>query len=109
VILLTVPYRHDLNNSHISLNDEINNLNRKLFKLSKLFPHLSVVEINEERHLYTKYGFHMNELGKQILSLNLVLHIFSFIGKDNNSSIIIPLGYYEDHTQSSGFVNKSSA
>jgi hypothetical protein len=28
--------------------------------------------------------------------------------KDNKPSIIIPLRYYEDHTQSSCFVNKSS-
>jgi hypothetical protein len=28
--------------------------------------------------------------------------------KGNNPSIIIPLSYYEDHTQSSCFVNKSS-
>jgi hypothetical protein len=51
----------------------------------------------------------MNELSKKkIVSLNLVLHIFSFIDKDNNPSIIIPLSYYENHTQSSCFVNKSS-
>jgi hypothetical protein len=37
VILLTVPYRHDLKGPNIIFNDEIRNVNRKLLKLKKLF------------------------------------------------------------------------
>jgi hypothetical protein len=96
VILLTVPYRHDLECLNIILNDELRNLNRKLLKLKKLFPHLSVVEINETRHWYTKQGLHLNNLGKEILSFNLVLHIFSLIEKENNfHTNVIALRYYE--------------
>jgi lysophospholipase L1-like esterase len=69
VIVLTVPYRQDLKASHSTLNDEIITFNRKLLKLSKLFPHLSVFEINEMRHLYTNHGLHMNHLGKEIILL----------------------------------------
>jgi hypothetical protein len=100
VIVLTVPYRHDLKASHSTLNDEIITFNRKLLKLSKLFPHLSVCEINEMRHLYTNHGLHMNYLGKELLSLNLVLHIFSLIEKINNHSTnIIALGVHKVHPQ----------
>ncbi|PNF28933.1 hypothetical protein B7P43_G17744 [Cryptotermes secundus] len=45
VILLTVPYRLDLKRPNITL-DKITNFNRKLLKLKKLFPHLSLMEIN---------------------------------------------------------------
>jgi hypothetical protein len=77
-------------------NDEITNFNRKLLKLKKLFPQLSLVEINENRHLYTKHGLHLNDLGKEILSFNTVLQIFSLIEKQNNHSTnIIVVGYHE--------------
>jgi lysophospholipase L1-like esterase len=95
VILLTVPYRHDLQGPNIIFNDAIRNFNGKLLKLKKLFPHLRVVEVNENRHLYTKHGLHLNDLGKEMLSFNLVLHIFSLIEKENNSSTnVIALRYY---------------
>jgi hypothetical protein len=107
VILLTFPYRHDLKGPNITLNDEISNLDRKLLKLKKLFPHLSVVEINEKRHLYTKHGLHLNRLGKEILSLNLALHIFSLIEKENNfNTNITALRYHEVQSRTtSSFVN----
>jgi hypothetical protein len=106
VILLAVPYRHHLNVPNITLNDEISNLSRKLLKLKKLFQHISVVEINEKRHLYTKHGLHLNRLGKEILSLNLAFHIVSLIEKENNfNTNIIALRYHEVQTTSS-FVNQ---
>jgi hypothetical protein len=76
VIVLTVPIKYDLKDSHPTLNDEIINFNRKLMEFGKLFPQLSVVEISVGRHLYNNHGIHMNHLGKEMLSLNLVLHIF---------------------------------
>jgi hypothetical protein len=66
VIVLTVPHRHDLKGSHSTINNEIITFNIKLLKLSKLFPHLSVIEINETRNLYTNHGLHMNHQGKEI-------------------------------------------
>jgi hypothetical protein len=97
VILLTVPIRHDLKGANTSINEEITKFNRKLCKLEKLFSHLSVFVIEENRQFYTKYGLHLNGLGKKIASIGLALHIFLFIKKANNLSInIIPLGYYED-------------
>jgi hypothetical protein len=51
------------------------------------------VEVNENRHLYTKHGLHLSDLGKEILSFNLVLHIF--IEKENKfSTNVRALSYY---------------
>jgi hypothetical protein len=53
------------------------------------------VEVNENRHLYAKHGLHVNDLGKEIPSFNLVLHIFSLIEKEINfSTNVIALSYY---------------
>ena len=64
--------------------------------MAKLYSHLSVLEIDENRQYYTKHGLHLNGLGKKIVSLNLALLVFSLVKKATNMSInIIPLGYHE--------------
>jgi hypothetical protein len=100
VILLTIPYRHDLKYFNTSLNNEIIIFNKKLLKLKKLFSHLTVIELNANRHLCTKHGVHLNSVGKEILSLTLVLKIFSLIEEKNNlSTNIKELSYHETKTQ----------
>lgn len=51
--------------------------------------------VNENRHLFTKHGLHLNDQGKKMLSCNIILQIFSLIEKQNNHSTIIALIYYE--------------
>jgi hypothetical protein len=83
-----------------NINNEIARFNMKLSKLSKLFSHLRVLDINDNRHFYTKHGFHLNGMGKKKTSLKLIHLIFSIIKKINNlSSNIIPMGYYEMQSQ----------
>jgi hypothetical protein len=89
-----------LEGTNSSINKEITKFNEKLCKLGKLFSHLSVPEIDENRHYYTKHGFHLNCLGKKILKLNLALLIFPLIKKASKLCInITPLGYYEAQSQ----------
>jgi hypothetical protein len=52
LILLTVPYRHDLRVSDSKINDEIKTLNRKLHKLVKFFSHISILEVPSRRCLH---------------------------------------------------------
>jgi hypothetical protein len=73
VILLTIPFRHNLKDFNTSLNNEIITFNKKLF------PHLTVIELNTNKHLYTKHGVQLNSLGKEILLLSLALKVFSLI------------------------------
>jgi hypothetical protein len=100
VILLTIPVRHDLEGENSSINNEITKFNMRLPKLSILFSHLNVLDTDDNRHYYTKHGFHLNGLGKKMVSLNLAHLIFSLIKKTSNlSSNIIPIGYYEVQSQ----------
>lgn len=78
---ITIPVRHDLEGVN-SINKEITKFNIRLSKLSKLFSHLNVVDIDDNMHYYTKNGFHLNGLGKKMVSLKLAHLIFSLIKKD---------------------------
>ena len=78
MILISVPYRYDLTDySHV--NSTMKSLNSKLLKLAKIFSHVSIIEILNNRLLFTKHGLHLNESGKELLSNQLVLHIFSIL------------------------------
>ena len=70
IILMNLPYRYDLPNS-TTVNKVITNLNRKLQKLVKAFPHTIFLETNNTRILFTNRGLHMNKLGKQIVNYQI--------------------------------------
>jgi hypothetical protein len=67
-----------------------------------------VVEINTNKPLYTKHGFHLNNLSKEILSLSLVIKILSLIEKKDNHSVnVTELSYHDLTTQTVvSFVNQ---
>jgi hypothetical protein len=63
------------------VNNQIKLLNSKLSKLAKIFKHVSIIEVDNNRFLFTKHGLHLNELGKKLLSNQLALHVFSLLEK----------------------------
>jgi hypothetical protein len=73
VILISIPYRHDSKNFHT--NSEIKIFNRKLCKLAKIFSYVNVIEVDNNRQLFTAHGSHLNRLGKELLS-GYLLSIF---------------------------------
>ena len=87
IILIGIPYRYDFKNSHI--NSEIKSFNRKLYKLTKIFSHVNVIEADSNRLLFTKHGLHLNGLGKELLSNHLLLHIYSALEEDTGSPITL--------------------
>jgi hypothetical protein len=96
VILIWVPYRHDMTNySHV--NNTIKSFNSKLLKHAKIFSHVCIIEIVNNRLLFTKHGLHLNESGKELLSHQLALHIFSLL--EEVSVKPITLGWYDKNLQ----------
>jgi hypothetical protein len=73
--------------SHV--NNLIKSFNSKIFKLAKTFSHVSIIEIVNNRLLFTKHGLHPNEAGKELLSNQLVLHIFSILEEVSIQPIIL--------------------
>jgi hypothetical protein len=101
IILISVPYRYVvMYYSHV--NSTIKSFNSKLLKLAKIFSHVSIIEIVNNRLLFTKHGLHLNECGKELLSNHLVLHIFSIL--EEVIVNLVTLGWYDKNPQ----VNASS-
>jgi hypothetical protein len=65
--------------------------NSKLHNFAKAFSHVSIIEIVNNILLFTKHCSHLNELGKELLSNQLALHIFSLL--EEVSSKRIALGW----------------
>jgi lysophospholipase L1-like esterase len=91
IILMSIPYRHDIMD-YSYVNKLIKSFNNKLFNLAKGFNHVSIIEIVNNRFLFTKHGFNLNELGKELLSNQIVSHILSILEEDRSKPII--LGWY---------------
>jgi lysophospholipase L1-like esterase len=76
ITLISAPYRHDtMDYSYV--NSLTRSFNSKLLKLAKAFSHVSIIEIVNNRFLFTKHGLHLNDFGKELLSSQRALHIFS--------------------------------
>jgi hypothetical protein len=80
IILTSVPYRHDLMDFS-DVNNKIKSFNSKLLKLAKIYTHVSIIETVNNRLLFTKHGLHLNESGKELLTNQLVLRIFSMLNE----------------------------
>jgi hypothetical protein len=63
-------------------------LNSTLLKLAKIFSQVNITESVNNRLLFTKHGLHLNELGKELLSNQLALHIFSILEVNVNPIIL---------------------
>jgi hypothetical protein len=89
VILMIILYRYDLMNSHI--NSGILAINRKLCKLANIFSHVNVIEMDNNRQLFTTHGLHLNSLGKELYSSYLLQHIYLALKEDMGSAITLCL------------------
>jgi len=76
IILISVPHRYDLKQSSC-VNNEIRAFNRKLMKSVRAFKHASVLEMTSDRNHFTKHGLHLNGLGKEVLSKQILSHTYA--------------------------------
>lgn len=78
IILITAPHRYDLMQSSCA-NSEVKSFNKKLKKMIKPHHHASILEINNDRKLFTNHSLHMNGQGKEMLSNLIVSHTYSIL------------------------------
>jgi len=76
IILVTVPPRYDLMQSSC-VNSEIKSFNRKLKKMVKVYQYTSVLEMDNDRKLFTNHSLHLNCQGKEVLSKQIVSLTYS--------------------------------
>ena len=93
VIVMSVPYRHDLESSSC-VNHEVKVYNRKLKKNLKLFDNRCVLEVDTDRELYTRHGLHMNLKGKERIACKIAETIKDMINK--KMSVPIRMKHKED-------------
>jgi len=87
IILISVPHRYDLMQSSC-VNNEIRSFNRKLMKSVRAFKNASVLETTSDRNHFTKHGLHLNGLGKEVLSKQIVSHIYAIQDQKKDPPII---------------------
>jgi len=88
IILISVPHRYDLMQSSC-VNNEIRSFNRKLVKSVRAFKHASVLEMTSDRNHFTKHGLHLNSLGKEVLSKQIVSHVYAIQDQKKDPQIIL--------------------
>jgi len=61
------------------MNEEVRALNRKLMKISKIFGHVSIMDVDPNREYYTKNAHHLKNLGKAKVSKQLSFQLLSVL------------------------------
>ena len=93
VIVMTVPYRHDLE-PNSCVNHEVKVFNRKLRKHLKVHDNTCVLEVDKERELFTRHGLHMNLKGKEHVAYKITRVIKAILKREK--SVLITLKYKGD-------------
>ena len=109
IILVSVPHRYDLMESSC-LDNEIRSFNRKLMISVRAYQHESILEMSSDRKLFTNHGLHLNGLGKEVLSKQIVSHTYAMLDQKKNPPVILSFNSDLSHTDTlhHGRVNRTS-
>jgi hypothetical protein len=80
IVLMSVPYRHDLPDWSC-VNNEVATFNNKLIKHMKPYKHVTVARFDLDRNFFTRHGMHMNNLGKERIALEVANTVANIVGK----------------------------
>jgi hypothetical protein len=80
IIVLDIPQRYDLGKNSC-VNKEIQSFKQKLRKITKLFKHVSVLEVSSNREDFTKYGLQLNRVGKRLISKQIATESYRLMEK----------------------------
>ena len=74
IITVNIPYRYDLDRTSV-INSEIQAFNRQILKVAKAYSHVTIVDTNLDRKLFTQHGMHLNKRDKEWLAKLLATQI----------------------------------
>jgi hypothetical protein len=86
--VIEVPHRHDLV-PNSCVNSEVLMFNRKLQKLKKVYPNLTVISVDTARDFFTRSGFHLNSLGKEHAARRIVSVISNLLNTNKSVPIVL--------------------
>jgi hypothetical protein len=70
MILIQALHRHDLQDISC-VNKEVTKFNRQVKKIIKPYPNVKLMEVEVQRHHFTRHGQHLNLLGKELVASEL--------------------------------------
>jgi hypothetical protein len=104
VILVEVLVRYDIGaRSHI--NKQIENYDKKLYKVTKSFKHVKLTKVTTNREHFTKHGLHLNNKGKEIMSKELLKNLP--IKHEGQKVSAIQLHWKNDSTKADALIIKN--
>jgi hypothetical protein len=74
IIIVNIPHKYDLDKTSI-VNSEIHAFNRQPLKIEKEYSHVTILDTDLDRKLFTQHGMHLNKRGKEWLSKLLATQV----------------------------------
>jgi hypothetical protein len=93
------------------VNNEIRSFNRKLMKSVRAYQHASILEMVSDRKLFTNHGLHLNELGKEVLSKQIVSHTYAILDQKKDPPVSLSWNSelsYTDTLHQGRVINRTS-
>jgi lysophospholipase L1-like esterase len=90
IAILSIPHRFDLDKESRT-NLAIQKINSKLREMTKLFRHVSMIEMESNSKDYTKHGLHFNKAGKDKLARSTANLINQIVLSENRENPVIIL------------------
>jgi lysophospholipase L1-like esterase len=104
IVIVNIPHRYDLNKNSV-INLEIQECNKKLSKIARVFNHVTMIEADLGRKYFTRHGMHLNNSGKECLS-NLIATQINRLANGNNKGVpVVPLSWKEELTDKQNIIN----
>jgi hypothetical protein len=97
IILVKIPPRYDTVND-IHVNNDIKTFINKLVKCVKSFAYVRLLEVDQSRQFFTKHGLHLNGIGKELLSKQIVSLMYSILTAKAHPPIM--LDWHEEQCSS---------
>jgi hypothetical protein len=107
IILINIPQRHDLHKAS-RINQEIQAHNTKLGKIASRFRHVTVINTDFNRNLFTNHGLHLNNAGKEGLAKLIATHIDEIIYQSNKPKPAIALNWGKESINETTSTNNNS-
>ena len=74
IILLDVPLRYDIGIGS-PVNEQIIGYNKQLHKITERYKHVIMVRSTTTREHFTRHGFHLNRVGKEVVSKEIINYL----------------------------------
>jgi hypothetical protein len=107
IILTNIPQRRDLHKAS-RINQEIQAHNTKLGKIATLFSHVTIINTDFNRNLFTNHGLHLNSAGKEGLAKLTATRINKIINESSNTKPAIALNWKKESTKETSSTNNHS-